>query len=272
MWKKVLIIIAIILLLTGIGFVLFPPVSNFVGQQRANQVIADYETAADNVISEEEQGLKEELGITAKSFQEARQKKEVDEQGYPINPTTGERIYDRPVTFVYDLNKLHEDSKAYNASILYHQGTVDTADYERAALNMSDYGLSDVYGYLSAPSVDMYLPIYLGGTEESMAYGGGHLYGTSLPLDDKDTNVVIGGHTGYIGRIFFDNIRYIPVGEKVTIKNYWETIDYKVVEHKVIRKDDSSELYIFPGKQKLVLVTCISGDAYNRHIVICEKE
>ncbi len=247
MWKKVLITIAIILLLTGIGFVLFPPVSNFVGQQRANQVIADYETAADNVISEEEQGLKEELGITAKSFQEARQKKEVDEQGYPINPTTGERIYDRPVTFVYDLNKL-------------------------SALNMSDYGLSDVYGYLSAPSVDMYLPIYLGGTEESMAYGGGHLYGTSLPLDDKDTNVVIGGHTGYIGRIFFDNIRYIPVGEKVTIKNYWETIDYKVVEHKVIRKDDSSELYIFPGKQKLVLVTCISGDAYNRHIVICEKE
>ena len=176
------------------------------------------------------------------------------------------------MTFVYDLNKLYEDSKAYNASILYHQGTVDTADYERAALNMSDYGLSDVYGYLSAPSVDMYLPIYLGGTEESMAYGGGHLYGTSLPLDDKDTNVVIGGHTGYIGRIFFDNIRYIPVGEKVTIKNYWETIDYKVVEHKVIRKDDSSELYIFPGKQKLVLVTCISGDAYNRHIVICEKE
>ena len=78
--------------------------------------------------------------------------------------------------------------------------------------------------------------------------------------------------TKSIGRIFFDNIRYIPVGEKVTIKNYWETIDYKVVEHKVIRKDDSSELYIFPGKQKLVLVTCISGDAYNRHIVICEKE
>ena len=76
MWKKVLITIAIILLLTGIGFVLFPPVSNFVGQQRANQVIADYETAADNVISEEEQGLKEELGITAKSFQEALQKKD----------------------------------------------------------------------------------------------------------------------------------------------------------------------------------------------------
>ena len=272
MWKKVLIIIAIILLLTGVGFLLFPTASNFVGQQRANHVIEDYEAAVDNVISEDDQALKEKLGITSKTFQEARQKKEVDEQGYPINPTTGERIYDHPVTFVYDLNKLYEDSKAYNASILYNQGTVDTNDYEKAALNMSDYGLSEVYGYLSAPSIDMYLPIYLGGTDESMAYGGGHLYGTSLPLDEKDTNVVIVGHTGYIGRIFFDNIRYIPVGDKVTIKNYWETIDYKVVEHKVIRKNDSSELYIFPGKQKLVLVTCISGDAYNRHIVICEKE
>lgn len=272
MWKKILVIIAVLLLLTGVGFMLFPTVSNFVGQQRANHAIEEYEAAIDNVISDDDNELKEKLGITAKSFQEALQKKEIDEQGYPINQATGERVYDRPVIFAEDLNKLYEDSKAYNASILYHQGTVDTTGYERAALNMNEYGLSNVYAYLSAPSVDMYLPVYLGGNEESMAYGAGHLFGTSLPLDDKDTNVVIGGHTGYVGRIFFDNIRYIPVGEKVTIKNYWETIDYKVVEHKVIRKNDSSELYIFPGRQKLVLVTCISGDAYNRHIVICEKE
>lgn len=271
MWKKVVTVIAIILLLGGIGFLLFPTVSNQIGQQRANNVIEEYSETLDNIIKEDEPEVAEKLGITAKTHEEALELGEIDEEGYPIS-VGGVRTYSYPVTFEYDLDRLLEDSRAYNASIIHNQGTVDTINYEKAALDMSRYGLNNLYGYLSAPAIDLYLPVYLGANDSVMSYGAAHLSGTSLPLDEKDTNVAIAGHTGYIGRIFFDNIRYIPVGEKVTIKNYWETIDYKVVEHKVIRKDDSSELYIFPGKQKLVLVTCISGDAYNRHIVICEKE
>ena len=39
MWRKILTVVAIIILLTGIGFLLFPTVSNQIGQQRANNVI-----------------------------------------------------------------------------------------------------------------------------------------------------------------------------------------------------------------------------------------
>ena len=42
MWRKILTVVAIIILLTGIGFLLFPTVSNFIGQQRANNVIEEY--------------------------------------------------------------------------------------------------------------------------------------------------------------------------------------------------------------------------------------
>ena len=70
MWKKVLVVIAILMLLTGIGFLLFPPVSNCVGQQNADSLIEKYDKVLDNVITEEDAALKEELGVTADSFEE----------------------------------------------------------------------------------------------------------------------------------------------------------------------------------------------------------
>ena len=227
MWKKVVTVIAIILLLGGIGFLLFPTVSNQIGQQRANNVIEEYSETLDNIIKEDEPEVAEKLGITAKTHEEALELGEIDEEGYPIS-VGGVRTYSYPVTFEYDLDRLLEDSRAYNASIIHNQGTVDTINYEKAALDMSRYGLNNLYGYLSAPAIDLYLPVYLGANDSVMSYGAAHLSGTSLPLDEKDTNVAIAGHTGYIGRIFFDNIKRLNIGDTVSFTNYWETIDYEV--------------------------------------------
>lgn len=271
-WKKVLTVIAVILLLTGIGFILFPFVSNHIGQIRANTAIEQYEEAADNVI-DDDSPLKETLGITAKTAAEAKEKGEIDDEGYPVD-AGGSRTYGYPVVFTYDLDRLLADSKAYNASIFHHQGTVDTIQYEAAALRMSDYGLNNLYGYLSAPTIDLYLPVYLGANDEMMSYGAAHLYGTSLPLDEKDTNVAIAGHTGYIGRIFFDNIRGLSLGDTVSFTNYWETIDYEVIDRKVIAPNDTSDLYIKDGRQLLTLITCTpdGNGGFDRFLVIAEKK
>ena len=179
MWRKILTVVAIIILLTGIGFLLFPTVSNFIGQQRANNVIEEYSETLDHVIKEDEPEAAKELGITAKSFEEALEKGEIDEEGYPVN-SEGVRTYSYTVSFEYDLDRLYSDSKEYNASIFHHQGTVDTINYEKAALDMSRYGLNNLYGYLSAPSIDLYLPVYLGANDSMMSYGAAHLSGTSL--------------------------------------------------------------------------------------------
>ena len=176
--------------------------------------------------------------------------------------------------FEYDLNALHRDSVAYNKGLINHQGTVDTSDYTKAALKMSDYGLSNFYCYLSIPSIDMYLPVYLGANDDMMSCGAAHLAGTSLPVDMKDTNVALAGHTGYIGRIFFDNIRRLDIGDTVTIHNYWESINYKVIDYKVVKPNQTADIYIQNGRQLLTLITCIKskGEGFDRYLVICEKK
>lgn len=270
--KKILIAAAIVLFVAGMGFLLFPAVSNFIGQQRADSLIGDYNNTLDNVISDDDD-LADTLGITSKSHDEAVANGEIDSEGYPID-SNGNRIYNSPVIFKIDLDKLYEDSKAYNASLINHQGTVDTIDYSSAALRMSDYGLSNVYGYLSAPTIGMNLPIYLGANDYMMSCGAAHLNNTSLPLDEKNTNCAIAGHTGYIGRTFFDNIRNLKKGDVVSIKNYWETIDYEVIDYKSVEPDDTNDIYIRNDRQLLTLITCTSMgyNKFGRYVVICEKK
>lgn len=269
MWKKVVTVIAIVLLAAGIGFLLFPAVSNFFGQQRANGVIEEYDKAIENIVDPDSPDSK----TTSKSFKEAKEKGEVDDEGYLIDGS-GSRISDFPAIFPEDLNRLLEDSRKYNKSLIHNQGTVNTSDYSSAALNMSKYGVSNLYGYLSAPTIGLNLPIYLGANDYMMSCGAAHLCNTSLPLDEKDTNVAIAGHTGYIGRIFFDNIRGLSVGDTVSVRNFWETINYRVIEKKTVSPYDTSDIYIQDGRQLLTLITCITNyyGVTNRYIVICEKQ
>ena len=272
LWQKITLIIAVMCLVAGVGFLAFPAVSNFFGQQRANGIIEDFNNTLDNVVPADNSG-KPVSGVTAKSHAEAVKKGEVDSEGYVID-SDGNRTSNSPVIFEYDLNALYRDSVAYNKSLFHNQGTVETTNYSEAALKMSDYGLSNFYCYLSIPSIDMYLPVYLGANDAMMSCGAAHLAGTSLPIDMKDTNVALAGHTGYIGRIFFDHIRELDIGDTVTIHNYWETINYKVIDYKVVAPDNPNDIFIKDGRQMLTLITCIKskGEGFDRYLVICEKK
>ena len=286
LWQKITVTVATIALLTGLGFLLFPTVSNFFGQQRANATIETFKESKQQIVPKDDKAVTDAptapttaanpviSRIKSKSFKEARDNGEVDDDGYVIDEY-GSRVSDAPVVFEYDLDALHRDSLAYNLSLINNQGTVDTTDYESAALDMSLYGLSNFYCFLSAPSIDLYLPVYLGANDAMMSCGAAHLSGTSLPIDQDNTNSAIAGHTDYIGRIFFDNIRKLDIGDTVTIDNYWETINYKVIDYRIVPPDDTSDIYIQEGRQLLTLITCIyAGDPENfdRYLVICEKE
>lgn len=274
LWQKIVSVIAAVSLVTGIGFLAFPTVSNFFGQQRANGIIEDFNNLLENVVPKDDStGATAPGGITSKSYEEARNKGEVDDEGYIIDES-GNRTSDSPVVFEYDLDALYRDSVAYNKGLIHHQGTIETTNYSKAALKMSDYGLSNFYCYLSAPSIDMYLPVYLGANDSMMSCGAAHLAGTSLPIDMKDTNVALAGHTDYIGRIFFDNIRKLEIGDTVTIHNYWESINYKVINYKIVKPNEGNDLIISDGRQLLTLITCIKSKdkGFDRYLVICEKK
>lgn len=263
MWRKIVIVIASIMLVFGLGLFMFPIVSNFVGTQVSNSQTDEFEKRAENVVEEE---------IT---FEEALEQGKVDEEGYLIDEE-GNRTSDTPVVFKLDLNRLYKDSVEYNENLKTNQRSllIDADSYVNPSLDLSGYGIYDgIYGYVSAPSIGMRLPIYLGASDANMSYGAAHLTYTSLPLGGVSTNTVLAGHTGYVGRIFFDNLRNLKIGDEVTLRNYWEDISYKVVETKICKPTESADLYLEEGKDLLTMITCISdgNDGFDRYYVICER-
>lgn len=248
------------MLLTGLGLVLFPPISNSIGTAIAKNEIEKFDEFVNN--------------IAEGSFEEALEKGKIDSEGYPIDEN-GKRISETQIIFEVESGRLLEDSLAYNEELKSNQTQMLTTEsYSRQVLNLLDYGvITNIYGYVSAPTIDMQLPVYLGASDYNMSYGVAHLCYTSLPTGGESTNTVIAGHTGYIGRIYFDKLRYLQIGDSIEFTNYWGKLNYKVAETKIVEENDSADIYIKEGKDLLTLITCISNDngGFDRYVVICER-
>lgn len=262
MRRKILLTVAILMLAAGIGLLLFPPISNFAGKQ-----IAEAET--------EKFDLQIKNAVDGETYEEAFENGEIDKEGCPVD-SNGKRTSDIPLLFSADLDRLHRDSIEYNENLKENQRALltDSSVYTKPALNLKDYGIYDgIYGYVSAPTINMKLPVYLGANGETMSYGAAHMTYTSLPLGGEKTNAVLAGHTGYVGRIFFDNLRSLKTGDEVTLTNYWETLTYKVADTHVYKPDESQAIYINDDRDLLTMFTCISdgNGGFNRCYVICER-
>ena len=120
----------------------------------------------------------------------------------------------------------------------------------------------------------MELPIYLGGNDVNMASGAAHMTCTSLPVGGNSTNCVLSGHSGYIGRIFFDYIPNLSIGDEITVENYWNTLTYKVIDKQIHKKDESADCYITEGRDLLTLITCVSNGrgGFDRFYLISERK
>lgn len=270
MRKKVLIIIAVILLIAGLGFLLFPPISNLVGKVNNEKLSEQFDTAREHIVDY----LEDDEGKHVDNAAEAKQKGLIDDEGYQLDDD-GSRMFDFPFVFRNDLEELRKASRKYNLGLIDNQGGADTVHYEYMVFDLRDFGIWDgMYACLTIPAIDLRLPVYLGADTNTMQYGVGHLYGTSLPLDEKDTNCALAGHTGYIGRIFFDNIRNLSYGDEVILRNYWGDITYRVVEQKIVPENEANDLLIQKGRQLLTLITCIGNGegGFDRYLVICEKQ
>ena len=257
---RVLTVIAFVMLISGLGLLLFPPVSNSIGTAIARNEIEKFDEQINN--------------IAEGSFKDALEKGEIDKEGYPIDEN-GKRTSDVPIIFEVESGRLLKDSLEYNEKLKYTQNqTLTTESYEEQVLNLLDYGvITNIYGYVSAPTIDMQLPVYLGASEYNMSYGVAHLCYTSLPTGGESTNTVIAGHTGYIGRIYFDKLHYLQIGDSIEFTNYWGKLNYKVAETKIVDENDSADIYIKDGKDLLTLITCISNGngGFDRYVVICER-
>ena len=182
----------------------------------------------------------------------------------------GQIISDHPVVYQMDIDRLYADSVAYNERLQEHQD-MDHIDFADEALNLSDYGIYDgIYGYITASSIGLNAPIYLGASESNMAWGAAHLMNTSLPIGGEGNNIALAGHTGYFGRIVFDNIPYLDEGDTVSITTYFGTLTYQVISKKEISSTETNDIYVVKGKDLLTLLTC-ARMGKTRYQVTCER-
>ena len=220
MRRKLLLILAILIGVVGLGFLLFAPISNYIGTRISHAKVQEYDRLVSDVITDKtpEQAVKDGDVVP-------------DEE----NPSVYRDQEGNAVLFSVNLKKLREDSEAYNEALRRRQAEllVNYA-YAEPSLELTDYGIQDgVYAYVTIPKIDMELPIYLGANGENMSYGAAHMTYTSLPLGGRSSNCVLAGHTGYVGRIFFDHLRSLTQGDRVSVTNFWERLDYHVIATEV---------------------------------------
>lgn len=141
-------------------------------------------------------------------------------------------------------------------------------EYE-SCLNLNGDG---VMGEIAIPSINAYLPIYHGTSEEGLQKGVGHLQGTSLPIGGASTHCVLAGHTGLPTTRIFDLLDQVKMGDVFTLSVLGETLAYKVCDIQVVLPDESDSLAVQEGRDLVTLVTCTPyGKNTHRLLVTGER-
>lgn len=250
--KKIIIISAVILLIISVSFAIYPTASRLITKHKCENDIKKFDIITDNV----QEG----------SYEDALEKDIVNEDG-----CLSDSDNELPVLFKEDLERLYSDSLSYNNNLHFSQMIRHSSDFEQSALNLRSYGITnEMYGYINIPCIELSLPIYLGATDYNMRNGAAHLNATSLPIGGENTNTVLAGHTGYSGKTFFDNIKTLTLGDKIVIKNYFDTLKYEVCDIQQIENDELSRVFIQNGKDYVSLLTCSNGGT-TRLLVVCER-
>lgn len=170
---------------------------------------------------------------------------------------------------------LYEQMTAYNEQIFEEKqkNLCDPWSYEQSSFDLSEYGIEDnVAATIEIPRMEVELPVYLGATTENMALGAVQMGQTSLPVGGENTNCVIAAHRGYRGIPMFQEIERLQLGDKVIIRNFWETLTYEVSEIEVIYPSDIDKVLIRPGEDMVTLLTCHPYTQHTRrYAVFCTR-
>lgn len=132
-------------------------------------------------------------------------------------------------------------------------GSASSKDEEYQGLLDSGGG---VMGTIRIPKISVNLPIYHGTSQSALASGAGHLYGSSLPVDGKNTHAVITGHRGLVNATMFTRLDEMRVGDYFYLDVMGHTLGYQVDRISVIEPNDTSKLKIVPGEDRVTLMTC----------------
>lgn len=168
---------------------------------------------------------------------------------------------------IHDAEKYNDTLKNKNDEFSY--STLSSVNGYDGVLDFSN----GVIGYIDIPCIDVYLPIYHGSSGDVLSKGAAHLPNTAFPVGGVGNHCVLAAHTGYVGKIFFDNIDKLKTGDMIYIKILDYTFAYKVIDRNVVEPSDISPCQVVRDKDLLSLVTCHPyGQNTNRLIVTAERD
>ncbi|MCZ9882119.1 class C sortase [Arthrobacter sp. B2a2-09] len=126
------------------------------------------------------------------------------------------------------------------------------SDYQ-SQLNVAN---DEVIGRFRYPSVKIDLPVFHGTSEEVLAKGVGHLYGSSLPVGGPGTHSVLTSHSGIPNAELFNPLHSAKTGDIFSTEVMDHTFLYKVNKIEVVKPDDISSLKITASQDSITLITC----------------
>ena len=154
-----------------------------------------------------------------------------------------------------ELSKAEEYNRGLNNAVSdsFSSEAFESDERYNKTLNLTDDGQ---IGTINIPSIDCRLPIYHGSNEEMLKKGSVHLAGTAFPIGGVSTRSVISAHTAYPGKIFFDRLSEVEIGDEFSITVLGKTLYYKVTDINIITPDEVE--YLMPEKDRdlVTLVTC----------------
>lgn len=131
---------------------------------------------------------------------------------------------------------------------------MDTPEYKEYEKVLSEP--MGIMGIVKIPKIGVRLPIYHGTTQDTLAMGSGHLYGTDLPVGGKSRHTVVTAHTGMPDATMFDDLNTLKKGDYFYFDVQGKTLRYKVFRINVVEPNDIRLLRREKGRDLATLITC----------------
>ena len=207
---------------------------------------------------------------------------------YPVAATQFNNVKQREFSSQYnqdvaqsdpvDLEADLKEARAYNAQLegvpildpwlLKVTGPPESGPYGQYIGSLNRF---PVMASVKVPTAEIDLPVYHGTTDDVIAKGAGHLYGTSLPVGGTNTHAVLTSHTGMASATLFDHLTRVVEGDLMFIEVAGETLAYRVDQIKVILPNELTDLTTVQGHDYLTLFTC-TPYAVNTHRLLVRGE
>jgi sortase A len=170
---------------------------------------------------------------------------------------------------------------AYNARVATGEGGAinDPWGIGSNEEELAQVGLPDaLVGTLYVPVLGEDLPVYLGSSTDHLSRGVAVVSGTSAPLGQTGSNVLIAGHrSGTSGLRIFRDIEDLAVGDTLVLETPWDTLGYRMVETLIIDPTDATAVdevcAVQPGRDLVTLMTCHPyPTTRQRYVAVFERD